>query len=76
MSRKTLTRLSEGKPVSLDTFVRVMQALRLADHLAALLPDPGVRPVERVRLEGSERRRANKKSAERSGWKWGDEGEA
>ena len=73
VSRKTLTRLSEGKPVSLDTFVRVMQALRLADHLAALLPDPGVRPVDRVRLKGSERRRARKKRAERSEWRWGDE---
>lgn len=73
VSRKTLTRLSDGKPVSLDTFVRVMQALRLADHLAALLPDPGVRPVDRVRLEGSERQRAKKKRAERSEWRWGDE---
>ncbi len=75
VSRSTLTRLSVGKPVSLDSFVRVMQALRLADHLAALLPDPGVRPVDRVRLDGSERKRASGKRAEPSEWTWGDEGE-
>lgn len=73
VSRSTLTRLSIGKPVSLDSFVRVMQALRLADHLAALLPDPGVRPVDRVRLEGSERKRARRKRVEPSVWTWGDE---
>jgi len=73
VSRSTLTRLSIGKPVSLDSFVRVMQALRLADHLAALLPDPGVRPVDRVRLEGSERKRAARKRVEPSEWTWADE---
>ena len=73
VSRSTLSRLSDGKPVSLDSFVRVMQALRLGDHLAALLPDPSVRPVDRVRLDGAERKRASGKRAEPSEWSWGDE---
>ncbi len=75
VSRSTLTRLADGKPISLDSFLRIMQALQLADHLAALLPDPAVRPVERVRLEGAERRRASGKRAAPSKWKWGDEGD-
>lgn len=73
VSRSTLTRLADGKPVSLDSFVRVMLALQLADHLAALLPDPSVRPVERVRQGGSERRRASGKRRTTSDWAWGDE---
>ena len=52
-----------------------MQALRLTDHLAALLPDPSVRPVDRVRLDGAERQRASGKRAEPADWTWGDEGE-
>lgn len=75
VSRSTLTRLSDGKPVSLDSFVRVMQALRLADHLAALLPDPGIRPVDRVRFDGARRQRASGKRAEALEWRWGDEGD-
>ena len=75
VSRSTLTRLAEGKPVSLDSFVRVMQALHLTDHLAALLPDPSVRPVDRVRLDGAERQRASGKRAEPSEWTWGDDAE-
>lgn len=73
VSRSTLTRLADGKPVSLDSFVRVMQALRLTDHLAALLPDPGVRPVDRVRLDVTERQRASGKRMQPSEWTWGDE---
>ncbi|MEE4279494.1 MAG: helix-turn-helix transcriptional regulator [Halieaceae bacterium] len=75
VSRSTLTRLADGRPVSLDSFVRVMQALQLSDHLAALLPDPRVRPVDRVRLSGSERQRASGKRSPpaSSPWTWGDE---
>jgi transcriptional regulator with XRE-family HTH domain len=73
VSRSTLTRLADGKSISLDSFVRVMQALRLAGHLAALLPDPAIRPVDRVRLDGAERRRARGKRAQPSEWTWGDD---
>lgn len=74
VSRSTLSRLADGKPISLDTFVRVMQALHLTDHLAALLPDPAIRPVDRVRLDGAERQRARGKRTAPSDWRWGDEG--
>lgn len=73
VSRSTLTRLADGKPISLDSFVRVMQALQLADHLAALLPDPGIRPVDRVRRSGTERKRASSRKANHPDWAWGDD---
>lgn len=70
VSRSTLVRIARGKPVSLDSFVRVMQALKLSDHLAAMLPEPSIRPVDRVRHEGSERRRASRKRSTSSNWAW------
>ena len=73
VSRSTLTRLADGRPVSLDSFVRVMQALHLGDHLAALLPDPTIRPVDRVRLDGAERQRASGRRAPASPWTWADD---
>jgi putative transcriptional regulator len=74
VSRSTLTRLADGKPVSLDSFIRVMLALRLSDHLAALLPDPAVRPVDRVSLDG-ERQRASGRRVQTSAWTWADDEE-
>ena len=72
VSRSTITRLADGQGVSVDSFVRVMQALGLTDHLEALLPNPSVRPVDRVRLDGSERRRASSKTKPTESWSWGD----
>ena len=73
VSRSTITRLASGENISVDSFVRVMQALGLADHLEALLPNPNVRPVERIRLEGAERRRASPKRKAAGAWTWGNE---
>jgi len=73
VSRSTMTRLANGQVISIDSFVRIMQALGLADHLAALLPNPNIRPVERIRLGGAERRRASPKHKDAGNWTWGDE---
>ena len=73
VSRSTITRLARGQSISVDSFVRIMQALGLADHLAALLPNPNVRPVERIRLDGTERRRASSKRKVAGNWTWKDE---
>ena len=72
---RTIRRLEKGQGVSLDTLIRVMMALGIQDHLKTMLPDPDVRPLERVRLSGTERRRArpeNKPEKEHP-WVWGDE---
>ena len=74
VSRSTMTRIADGKSISLDSFVRVIKALGLADHLATLLPDPTVRPVELVTHEGQHRRRASGKRKSNEPWSWGDEG--
>jgi putative transcriptional regulator len=74
---KTIGRMEKGAGISLDTFIRVLVALGIQDHLNALLPDPTVRPVERVQTGGMERKRARPKQivAETKPWVWGDEAE-
>lgn len=76
VSRSTMTRIADGKSISLDSFIRVVKALGLADHLATLLPNPAVRPVELVRHEGKHRRRASGKHKTPEPWSWDDEGDA
>lgn len=74
-SRRTLVRLEAGEGVSLDAFVRVLMALQLEEGLLAALPDPSVRPIERVRLQGHERRRARGRAEVKpaSQWAWDDD---
>ncbi|MEO1029284.1 MAG: helix-turn-helix transcriptional regulator [Pseudomonadota bacterium] len=77
VSRRTLTRLADGQAISLDSFVRVMQALGLTEHLISLLPDPTIRPIDRVRFAGQERQRARTRKRDdkktEASWVWGDE---
>ena len=71
----TIRRLEEGKSVSLNTFIRILMALELQQNLETLLPDPTIRPIERVNTGGSERKRARtvQSDSENSTWVWGDE---
>lgn len=77
VSLGTIVRLERGAGVSLDTFIRVLTALGLQRNLQFLLPDPTVRPLERVEYRGKERRRARPKISENkeAHWSWGDEEE-
>jgi putative transcriptional regulator len=59
VSRRTITRMEAGETVSLDTFVRVLKAYDVADRLATLFPEHTVRPIERVKLGGKQRKRAS-----------------
>lgn len=72
---RTIKKLENGQGVSLDTFIRVMIALRLQQNLKTLLPDPSIRPIERINISGRERKRARpiQSAAEETTWSWGDE---
>lgn len=74
VSRRTITRLENGGGVSLDTLIRVMRALGIVDRLDALLPDPDVRPIDRIRLKGKQRQRARPLTPTSSAeWTWADD---
>ncbi len=74
VSLRTIGRLEKGQGVSLDTFIRVMVALGIQQSLETLMPDPTVRPIERVGFNAGERKRARpiQPGDERSIWSWGD----
>ncbi|KJF65234.1 helix-turn-helix domain-containing protein [Rhizobium nepotum] len=77
ISVSSIKRLEAGENTSLDTFIRVLTALGLADHLTGFLPDPDVRPIERVKREGHERQRASgrKGATKATEWAWGEDHE-
>lgn len=75
VSLRTIGRLEKGQGVSVDTFVRVLTALGIQQNLEALLPDPTVRPIERIDTRGRERKRARTGIVtNKNTWSWGDGG--
>lgn len=78
-SVSSIKRLEAGENTSLDTLLRVLGVLGLENRLLDSLPDPDVRPVERVQHGGRERRRARAKTTtvpKATQWAWGEEGES
>jgi transcriptional regulator with XRE-family HTH domain len=76
-SVSSVKRLEAGENTSLDTFLRVLAVLGVEQHVLAALPDPAVRPVERVQYAGRERQRARvrvKEAAAAPEWTWGKDG--
>lgn len=75
VSVRTIGRLEKGLGVSLDTFLRVLRALKIQYGLESLLPDPSVRPIERIGATSKERKRASSTSMKdkKTAWAWGDE---
>ncbi len=74
IARRTVSRLENGEGVSLQTLIRVLRALGLAGRLDALLPEPEIRPIERIRLKGKQRQRARPRSEpDTTEWRWADE---
>ena len=62
ISLRTLRRLENGEGTSLDNFLRVLIALRLQHVLEHVLPDPTIRPMERLEGRKKLRQRARPKS--------------
>ncbi|MCY4014204.1 MAG: helix-turn-helix domain-containing protein [Gammaproteobacteria bacterium] len=71
---RTLRRVEAGEPSSVDSVLRVVIALGLADGLMAGIPTLDVRPIERVASRGRERRRARPSRSRMSdeSWSWSD----
>jgi transcriptional regulator with XRE-family HTH domain len=75
ISLRTVTRMAKGEGISLDTFIRILIALGIQENLAGLVPDPGIRPVERVRGVKRERLRARPSGRPpiKEPWTWGND---
>jgi len=74
-SLPSIKRLEAGRNSSLDTLLRVLRALNLGERILDILPNPDVRPIERVRHQGRERRRARTQTEvpKATDWAWGKE---
>ncbi|MBX2867559.1 MAG: helix-turn-helix domain-containing protein [Acidiferrobacterales bacterium] len=80
VSRSTISRLAkENAGISLDSFIRILQALDLTEQLETLLPDPEIRPLQQLSKKSYSRQRARQSgsgtSQSEESWTWGDIGD-
>jgi len=75
VSTRTLIRLESGESSQVTNLIRVLRALGLLQHLDAFIPPPAPSPIEQLRLQRKQRRRAS--PARHTGaapppWHWGE----
>jgi len=76
VGRATVERLEAGHSAQLTSFIRVLRVLGLIDVLLDALPEAGVRPLDLVRRQKKQRRRASgrrkKTDVLAEPWVWAD----
>lgn len=84
VSRSAIQDAEKGEAITLITLIRLLRALGLLDGLDGLLPEPSISPIQQLKLQGRQRRRASggarsdaeeRPDPEPDGgrWTWGDE---
>jgi transcriptional regulator with XRE-family HTH domain len=58
IGKRTIERLESGSSVQLTSLIRVLRVLELLDVIEQFLPEPSIRPMELLRLQGKKRQRA------------------
>jgi transcriptional regulator with XRE-family HTH domain len=76
VSKRTVERIEAGASVQMSTVIRILRILDLLPGVDRLIPEPGPRPMDLLKLKGKERQRASapRKAKKPSGkaWTWGD----
>ena len=76
VSHSTLTRIEAGDASNTTNLIRVLRALGILENLEQVVPEPGVSPIQQLKLDGKARQRArqpttSKKTESASGpWAW------
>ncbi len=76
ISKRTVERIEAGASTQLSSFIRLLRALDLVDHIDALIPEAAPSPMDLLKLRGKQRERATpEKGIGRSDtkWRWGDD---
>jgi len=78
VGRETVVRIEGGESASFLTLIRLLRTLDLLDGLNELVPEVGPSPLDQLRRQRHQRRRAgttrsDRQDSEAQPWRWGDE---
>lgn len=80
VSKRTVVRIEGGESTQLTNLIRVIRALDLLKNLDAFIPPPAPSPLEQLRVQGKQRKRASPKpkkppqSKASTKWTWDENG--
>ena len=74
VGKRTVERFENGESSQLITLIRIFRVLDLLPNLDAMVPEPGISPLDLVALKGKTRKRVSKRRKEvaEGDWQWKD----
>ena len=76
VSKRTVERIEAGASAQMSTIIRILRVLDLLPGLNHLIPEPGPRPMDLLKLKGKVRQRASSNRGSNQSdkkWSWGGE---
>ena len=75
VSERTINRVEHGHSTQLSNLIRLLRSLGLLENMDALVPEPAMSPLQQMKLQGKNRRRASSaaKEVESAAWSWGED---
>ena len=76
VSNRTITRVENGNSIQASSLIRILRALKLIENLDGLIPEPVASPVQQLKMQGKQRKRASSKLErpyKEGTWSWGDD---
>ena len=76
LSKRTVERIEAGASTQMSTIIRILRVLDLLQGLDLLIPEPGSRPMDLLKLKGKVRQRASsnrRPNQSNKKWSWGDD---
>ena len=59
VSKRTVERFENGESTQMSSVVRIFRVLDLLPHLDRIIPEPGIHPMDLVKMKGKIRKRAS-----------------
>jgi len=74
VSERTINRIEHGQSTQLSNFIRLLRSLGLLENMDALVPMTAISPIQQMKLQGKNRKRASsaKHKKEDDAWSWGN----
>jgi transcriptional regulator with XRE-family HTH domain len=70
IGKRTVERLENGGSTQMSTLIRIFRVLKLLPNLDTMIPEPGINPLDMVKLKRKSRKRASRVHKEGATTKW------
>ena len=75
IGKRTLEAIEAGNDCQFSSLISLLRVLNLFEHLNQLVPEATISPMEMLKMQGKQRKRASspKTVTKKQPWKWKDE---